>query len=236
MDPEITQSVDYAASIATSGRWTALNKQIIYYSGTPEAGGHWHFPLFSKLVFRVFHEYSALKTAYYEPKTDDLSLIAWRARNLLELRIWTVFFCRDEQSARRIYTDAGRDALDMVKAMVKWGKDTAQPDDWAGMFDDADSLLNERAALVGIDGLDGSYKAVSAAAKECGLEAEHALQFKLLSKFAHPTAMQIMGEMDDGAEQFRDLFFSRGCAVFSLTFDRLESYLSSDDPPWKARH
>lgn len=233
MDSELAPSVDYAVSIATSGRWAALNERIVHYAGTPEAGGHLHFPLFGKLVFRVFNEYLALKAAYYEPSTDDLSLIAWRARNLLELRVWAVYFCRDEQSARRIYVDAGWDARDLFKAMTKWGTETAQPEDWTAMFDDADSLLVQRASLVGIDDLDGSYKAVSAAARECGLEAEHALQFKLLSKFAHPTAMQIMGAMDDGAEQFRDLFFSRGCALFSLTFNRLETYLSSDNPPWR---
>lgn len=233
MDLELTPSVDYAVAIATSGRWAALNSRIVHYAGTPEAGGHWHFHLFSKLVLQVFNEYSLLKTAYYEPSTGDLSLIAWRARNLLELRVWTVYFCRNEESARHIYEDAGRDARDLFKAFTKWGTATNQPEDWAAMFDDVDNVLLKRASLVGIDNLDGSYMAVNAAAKECGLEAGHALQFKLLSKFAHPTAMQIMGAMNDDVEQFRDLFFSQGCALFSLNFDCLETYLSSNDPPLK---
>ncbi|MFT8247286.1 hypothetical protein [Roseomonas sp. BN140053] len=179
----------------------------------------------------MFSEYLMLKKAFYEPSIDDLSLIAWRARNLLELRVWAIYFCSDEESARRIDVDAGRDARDILKAMIKWGKETGQPEGWAAPFDDAESILTQRASLFGFN-LDGPYKAVSAAAKECGLEAEFALQFKLLSKFAHPTAMQIAGTVNAVEEQFRELLFSRGCALFSNTFDHLENYLSGDGPPW----
>ncbi len=95
MNPELTSSVEYAAGIGSSGRWAALNEQIVHYAGVAEAAQHWHFPLFSNLVLGVFREYLTLKTAYYTPSSDDLSLIAWRARNLSELRVWP---CRNHRA------------------------------------------------------------------------------------------------------------------------------------------
>jgi hypothetical protein len=234
MDPELTGCVDDAVAIAASGRWAAVKERIVHYAGTAEAGRHWHFPLFSSLCFRVFNEYLALKTAYYAPSTDDLSLIAWRTRNLLELRVWSAYFCRSEQNARRIYEDVGRDGRDLFSAMAKWGKATAQPEDWTGMFAGANDMLRQQASKVGIDDLDGSYKFVSEAARECGLGHDYALQVKVLSKFAHPTAFQIMAPAKDVTTgPFRDAFFSQGCGLFAAAFVRLETYLSGDDAPWK---
>jgi hypothetical protein len=82
MDRELTGCVDDAVAIAASGRWAAINERIVHFAGTAAGGRYWHFPLFSSLYFRVFNEYLALKKAYYAPSTDDLSLIAWRARDL----------------------------------------------------------------------------------------------------------------------------------------------------------
>jgi hypothetical protein len=234
MDPELTGCVNDAVAIASSGRWAAVNARIVHYAGTAEVGRHWHFPLFSSLCFQVFNEYLALKKAYYAPSTDDLSLIAWRTRNLLELKVWTVYFCRSERNARRIYEDAGRDGRDIFSALAKWGKATAQPDDWATMAADANTMLLQRASEVGIDDLDGSYKAVRDAAQECGLGDDYALQFKVLSKFAHPTAFQMMAPAKDTSTgPFRDAFFSQGCGLFTAAFVRLEAYLGSDGAPWK---
>ena len=55
-------------------------------------------------------------------------------------------------------------------AFEKWGSTTAQGTDWAQVFTNAKDDLSQRAALDGIESLEGSYKQVSAAAKECGME------------------------------------------------------------------
>ena len=53
---------------------------------------------------------------------------------------------------------------------------------------------------------------------------EHfALSNKLLSKFAHPTAMQILAPPDDAKTTIqKDLFFSHGCLFFVGAFTALE--------------
>ena len=234
MEAELIGSINDAAGIASSGRWKTFNERIVYYAGNHKAVKSWHFVLFASIWHQVCSEYHSLKDVYYTPSNNDLSLLAWRARNLLELRIWAVYFCRNEQSARRIYEDAGRDGLDVFKALTTWGKVADQEIDWETKFKDADAMLRERAIEAGIDDLDGTFKAVKDAAQECGLERDYRLQFKVLSKFAHPTAFQLVAPADDPSrEPFRDAFFSQGCGLFALTFACLESYLDSDAAVWR---
>jgi hypothetical protein len=99
---------------------------------------------------------------------------------------------KSRDNARRLYEDAGSDTLDLFAAFKAWGENTAQSTDWLDAFTNAGQDLSQRAALVGIETLDGSYKRVTDASTECAIENHYALSFKMLSKFAHPTAMQIL--------------------------------------------
>ena len=235
MDPEFARDIDCAAKIAAQGRGNALNDQIKYYAGVPRAAESWHFHLFSSLAYQVSSEYLLLKTAFYAPSRADAPLLAWRARNLLELMVWTLYFCRGEQNARRIYEDAGRDTRELIEAFEKWGKATAQPADWIAPLEEERNALLQRAAAFEIDSLDGTYKATGQAARECGIEQHYAPKFKLLSKFAHPTAVQIIAPPDKAKDSMqRDAFFSWGCLYFFTAFDCLESYLAGDQAPWKS--
>ena len=117
---------------------------------------------------------------------------------------------------------------DVFGALKAWGEKTAQSADWLDAFTRAAQDLSQRAALVGIETLDGSYKRVVDAAKECGIGDHYTLSFKMLSKFAHPTAMQILAPRDDERDtKQRDFFFSQGCLFFTGGFVELERVLSS---------
>src|ERR1039458_8899464 len=91
---------------------------------------------------------------------------------------------------------SGCDAHDILGAFEKWGHTTAQSADWLEPLINEKQDLLQRAALEGIETLEGSYNRVAAAADDCGIKNHYALSFKLLSKFAHPTAMQILGAPD----------------------------------------
>ena len=234
MDAELIGSVNDADGIASSGRWKELNEKITYCAGNTKEDKEWHFVLFASIWNQVCSEYHSLKDAYYSPSDNNLSLLAWRARNLLELRIWAVYFCRSEQNARRIYEDAGRDGLDLFKALATWGKVADREIDWETKLKDADAMLRDRATQAGIDDLEGNFKAVRDAADDCGLGRDFKLQFKVFSKVAHPTAFQLLAPADDlSREPFRDAFFSQGCSLFALTFACLESYLNNNAAQWK---
>jgi hypothetical protein len=83
------------------------------------------------------------------------------------------------------------------------------------------ALANE-----GIESLDGKFKEVRDAAIECGLGEHFSLSYKVLSKFAHPTAMRILAPPKDKTEAVqREVFYSQGCLFFTGAFHALEREL-----------
>jgi hypothetical protein len=225
MDAEFSRLVDEAANISVSGRWEAVNERIKYLAANPDADKVWCVQLFSSLCFLVFSEYLSLKRAH-DLKRDEASLLAWRARNLLELSVWCLYCSKNRENARRLYEDAGRDVLGIFSAYTKWGVATSQDPEWVDLFTGAKQELSQRAATDGIATLDGPYKQVSDAAKESGIGEHFALSYRMLSKFAHPTAMQILAPFDESkTAQQKDLFFSQGCLFFAGAFVALEGQL-----------
>lgn len=227
MDPELSRLVNEAAGIAASGRWAAVNARIEALAANPGADNAWWVQLVGSLCSQNFEEYLSLKRAYENKQNDAAALLAWRARNLLELSVWSTYCAKSRENARRVYEDAGRDVSGIFDAYIKWGTATAQAADWLVPLATAKQDLSERARrLDGIASLDGPYKQVSAAAKECGIGEHFTLSYKMLSKFAHPTAMRILAPPDDKKETLqRDWFFSWGCLFFTGAFHALEGAL-----------
>jgi plasmid stabilization system protein ParE len=129
-DPVFTRFVEAADEIRTSGRWAAVNAAVERLAGNPGAGNEWYVQVVGGLCFCVFSEYLSLKRAYEDDRHRDSSLLAWRARNLLELSVWSIYAAKSRENARRLYEDAGRDARDVLSAFSNWGVDTAQTADW----------------------------------------------------------------------------------------------------------
>jgi hypothetical protein len=224
--PEFAKFVNDAADVKVSGRWSAMNAKIERLAAMPGAGAEWHVQLFGSICYQVLSEYNRLENAYRAPG-ENASLLAWRARNLLELSVWSKYFVTSRENARRLYEDAGRDIMDLVSAFEKWGRATAQSADWFGPLASGKQDLSQRAMADGIEILEGSYKRITDAAKDCGMSEHFAVSFKMLSKFAHPTAMQMLGAPDVGRHTLqRDCFFSQGCLFFTGAFVALESEAS----------
>jgi hypothetical protein len=218
MDPEFSRLIGEAVEIRTSGRWAAVNAKIEALAANPGSNNSWWVQLFASLCSQTFSEYLSLKRAYEKKHHDDPALLAWRARNLLELSVWSIYCAKSRANARRVYEDAGRDVRGIFDAFLKWGAATAQTTDWLDPIETAKQDLAQRAlALDGIESLDGPYKAVSDAARECSIGMHFSLGYKMLSKFAHPTAMRILAPPDEKKEALqRDCFFSQGCLFFTV--------------------
>jgi hypothetical protein len=227
MDPEISRLIGGAADIATSGRWAAVNARIEALVANPGPDNAWWVRLFASLCSQNFSEYLLLKGAFENKQRDDQALLAWRARNLLELSVWSTYCAKSRDNARRVYEDAGRDIRGIFDAFIKWGAVTTQAADWLDPLATAKQALSDRARLLnGIESLEGSYKQVSEAAKECGIGEHFSLSNKMLSKFAHPTAMRILAPPDEARDALqRDIFFSNGCLFFTGAFVALEGQL-----------
>jgi hypothetical protein len=225
MNPEFSRLVDEAANVAASGRWAAVNERIEQLSANPGVNNGWWVQLIGSLCFQVFSEYLSLKRAH-EERRGEAALLAWRARNLLELSVWSLYCSKSRENARRLYEDAGRDVLGLFSAFTKWGTATAKDPDWLDLFTGAKQDLSKRAASDGIASLDGNYKEVSEAAKESGIGDHFSLSYRMLSKFAHPTAMRILAPPDEAKTAVQeDLFFSQGCLFFTGAFVALEGQL-----------
>jgi hypothetical protein len=225
-DPVFSRFVEAADEIRTSGRWAAVNAATEGLARNPGADNEWFVQVIGGLCFCVFSEYLSLRYAYEDNRARGPSLLAWRARNLLELSVWSIYATKGRENARRLYEDAGRDALDVFSAFSHWGIATAQTADWIEQLTSAKDSLGQRAALEGIDSLDGPYKQVSKAAGECGIKDDFRVSYKMLSKFAHPSAMQLLAAPDEKRDTLqRDVFYGKGCLYFGGAFEALEGLL-----------
>ncbi|HZM07492.1 MAG TPA: DUF5677 domain-containing protein, partial [Methylocella sp.] len=208
MDPEFIKFVDDAANIAISGRWAAVKGEIDRLAANPGVGNEWYVQLIRSLTFQVFSEYLQIKKAYEDKQGNDVSLLAWRARNLLELSVWSIYWAKSKENAHHLYEDAGRDVVDLVKAFETVSQATGQSAGCLELLTSAKQDMIKRSAADGIETLDGPYKKVEVAAEVCGIKDYYKFFFKTLSKFAHPTAMRILGPPGDAKQ--RDFLFSQG--------------------------
>ncbi len=223
-NPVFSKFVADAANIKESGRWTALNERIFQMADKPGAGNEWYVQLFGQLCYQVLSEYNSLKHTYDEKQNGDASLLAWRARNLLELSVWATYFTKSRDNARRLYEDAGRDAHELVGIFEMWGQKSGESSDWLSPLASGKIDLTARAAREGITTLDVPYMGVDDAAADSGLKDHYKIMSKMLSKFVHPTALQILGIIDDAKLSLqRECFFSLGCLFFTGAFSALEN-------------
>ncbi len=221
MSPEMTKFVDDAAQIKESGRWAAMNERIKALAVNPGADNAWQVQMLGGLCFQIFNEYLRLQDAA-RVERPDTALLAWRARNLLELSVWATYFGRSRDNAFRLYEDAGRDVMDLLERFEKAVQATGS----ASVIAEGKSDLLQRAAGEGIESLDRKFMRVEAAADECGLKDMFSTMNKLLSKFTHPTAMQILGTADEAKRTLqRDVFHGLGCLFFVGAFTALENSL-----------
>jgi hypothetical protein len=225
MKDEFARLIREADDIKMSGRWRELNQKIYQLADNQNGHEAWQVQVLAALSAQNFSEYLALKKAYEEERSE-LSLLAWRARNLLEISVWSIYCAKAKENARIFYEDAGRDVLGVCKAFTQWGNATSQDSGWLEPIESAKLGISQRAASDGIESLEGSYKHVSKVADECGIGVHFKLAYKHLSKFAHPTAMLLMAAPDLEREKLqKDIFYSDGCMFYVGAFTALEGCL-----------
>lgn len=138
-------------------------------------------------------------------KDRPLNAVAWISRNLLELVIWTVYCIESPANAKVFADDAARDALDMLKNIPQ-GKFSNDPNySFQGTRDD----LLKHAKNAGVLDLEKKHQQTNVIAEKVGSTEEFRVSNKVLSKFAHPTALWIMTEQEE-LEHFRPKIYEGG--------------------------
>lgn len=234
MSTDVFGPIHQAAEIATSGRRDFMNARIRDLSANPHPDNNWWVHLIGSLCSQVFSEYNSLKGAYENKQAEDVPLLAWRARNLLELAVWSKYCTKDRANARRFFEDAGRDTHEIYDKLLDFGNaglfTGETPTDWSTPFEKAKRDLDTRARAEGIESLDGRYTSAGAAAKACGIGEQFILMNKILSKFAHPTALWIMAPPVEKCDEFpRTYYFRYGCWFFISAVQDLECQLRTKD-------
>ena len=120
---------------------------------------------------------------------------AWLARNLLELWVWVKFCGVSRENAWRFHEDALRDAKSLKESHKKIS-------DAIGIEDEISATASQRLEAVaseelGLEDIDANFLAVAKASKAARVELDglFAPFYRLLSKFAHPTAGLVHGIM-----------------------------------------
>ena len=223
MNSDDTSAIQEATNIALSGRGKAVNDKIEQMVANPALANAWSIKVFGPLCFALISEFFALQKAYDKGNGTDCALLAWRARNLFEISIWCTYCNSSDENARRFYEDAGHDGTDLLTGLEKWGAITGQEADWLEGVRNSKAKLAENAQKVDVDLSEGTYTRVRAAAETCGLLEYYNIIFKYLSKFAHPTALQIIGNIP-AQKKLRDGIFEQGCVFFVAAFADLEAH------------
>ena len=104
--------------------------------------------------------------------------------------------------------------MGIYSAFEKWAITTAQSTEFLNIFSDAKSDLARRAAVAGIASAEADFKRVNEAAAECGIGHHYSLAFKMLSKFAHPTAIRMLVHLIRRGRGVAATFSSRGAVYF----------------------
>ena len=140
---------------------------------------------FSKAIAR---NRDLLETAKLDGSLDN---VAWLARNILELRVWAEYCSQSQQHVEEFFQDAIRDVHDL---QMKVG----------GLDRKGVEQLQKATKFIGTSKKAHEFKDVRIAAREVRLGKLFKQNNKILSKFAHPTALSLLGGFQvQNADQIR---------------------------------
>jgi hypothetical protein len=128
-------------------------------------------------------------------------MVAWLSRNILELLIWIRYCAKSPELAQKFLTDSIRDIIETLEVGTKLA---SNPEQIAGAKD----ILVKMAKEDGYEDLDEQFTFVWAAAREVEAAEQFKIYNKLLSKFAHPTAMLVFANRKDSDEQVKKNFYA----------------------------
>jgi hypothetical protein len=168
----------------------------------------WREQQMVKFIFSLTYNVDELLQGFKEKRIWKL---AWAARNLLELAIWVEFCNSSPVNAKQFRDDSARDMFGMARTIRKQVElCTGAPN--AELQRSIGELVKMAEHQFGITDLKDDYTRVAEAAASIGKKNEFAHAYKLLSKYAHPTAISLNSSLPSSGfdRGFRDMFLSEG--------------------------
>jgi hypothetical protein len=169
-------------------------KELIEYDSKEHP--FWHLNVLIGIAHEALKMQFHLKRAY---KERELNYLAWAARNLLELRIWSMYVAKSEQNAWRFHQDQFIDGLTSIRPMEKAA-------DKIGSTVDAEFLRSTAAALrsmltpladnAGVTEANG-YLSPKLVARELGIAGKFEVHNTITSKLLHATGLSVLVAGDE---------------------------------------
>lgn len=160
--------------------------------------GPWFFLVYSGLQSAIEINVRELNNFADRP----LSLVAWASRNLLELMVWTKFSAASPLNAHAFLVETVKDFLELRTFAGKHPTEEEDPgirEALESQFKQVDELVSR----IVFDSKPDKFKRVSDVAEELGFNPHFAREYKILSKYAHPTAMSLFLNDHDADKDLR---------------------------------
>ena len=191
---------------------------------------HWHVDMLLNLWAELVMDFRLLELSYVNHHEAFVisrpSVMAWRARNLLELSVWIEYCLKSKENVRRFYNDKMRDAFEWV-SVIQSLTELFPAFPAAGQIKQVKARMEESAIKAGVD-IDDSYMRVNDAARELGNLQPWTKMNKLLSKFAHPTAFTVLTLTQGETESsMSDFFLMVRCISFSGSMEDFDAYFKT---------
>ena len=152
----------------------------------------WYEDLLRNLVGEVGFNFVRMMQAH---KERHLAVLAYSARNLLELYVWAKYCVKSEGNARRFREDMFRDFKGIYEAAINLSTVFSKRPDTSNSpatLRRLDALIRQKASAFGMSAVDSNYTRALTAAGELGLKSLFVNTNTLLSKVAHPTALIVL--------------------------------------------
>lgn len=169
-----------------------------------------HFTL-GRIMERLQEENSVLVSETRRP----VPAVAWAARNIIELRIWTRFVCQSRTNLDRFANDLATTFAPTLRAQLRLLNDLAnkvpnpiRPS--AGQYKKLADFQNWRTEI----GLDAEGPLMArTCARGVGLEKEYLAISNVTSPLIHPSAISVLRAFD--IEEYRDSLTGHGLVTAS---------------------
>jgi hypothetical protein len=191
-------------------------------------GERWYTEIFIGLAADTLTSYQGLHEAFAGKK---LMYMAWSARNLMELDLWTYYVTSSRRNARSFYEERLVDANDIARELKGFLPKVDFLEPLLKELDKQFVVLENDLCEAGI-AKNRKYLKVSEVAKIRGDHRAYYTPNKILSKLVHPTAASILGRMDDPTNHFMCSIMcvaGSGCSIG--VFDKIDAHLKTCSMP-----
>jgi hypothetical protein len=181
---------------------------------TAKAGFNWqtHIQVIGKISTAIVANRQRLDLGH---KASSSAELAWSARNLLELLVWSRYCVKSEENARNFLEESLRDIhmlLTVPDELLIPGESLTQQ---------REKLLSD-AAQDGWANVDKRFTQVSSIAESMGIKQFGKLNM-ILSKYAHPTALSIIEP--DFADSFKEMIYVMGANYYTAGLSECKTFL-----------